>query len=223
MPFKTTNDANTVHGQMNTPVTKVSQPTGTEELHDQVQSLPKSQVEGQFYQLDEDEILLDESIIAKPIFINEAYKIKPKDAHYAFRWVEYQAKGGLRYQQMKALGFQNACEDDLLPQSSGGHQAQVDGGKLMLGDTILMKIPKHIYLAHLKANMLQSSAMLKPQSIHEEAKRRMGSIVTGSHGMPKMEVHKGEVFIPNQADVRDVVVTPSRIEQQVFQELSNRE
>lgn len=215
---KTTNDASTIKGQMNTPVTQVSQPTAHEPLRDQVQSVPKSQVEGSFYQLNDDEILLDESIIAKPIFTNEAYKIKPKDGHYAFRWVEYQAKGGLRYQQMKAMGFQNACEEDLLPAEQGGHQAQVDGGKLMLGDVILMKIPKNKYLAHLKYNMQKSSDMLVPQKIHEIAKARMGSIITGNRGMPNMMQHKGEVFI---AEGKDLPVQASTaIEQKVFQELT---
>lgn len=216
---KTTGDATSVRGQMNTPITTVSQPTGTQTLGEQVQSVPLSQVEDRFYEISEDEILLEESLIAKPIFINEAYKIKPKDKHYAFRWVEYQAKGGLRYQQMKAMGFTNASEDDLLPAEQGGHQAQVDGGKLMLGDVILMKIPRNKYLAHLKYNMQKSSDMLVPQKIHEQAKRTMGTLVTGARGMPSMQKHKGEVFIPAGDEVRDVGVqaTNSAVEQKVFE------
>ena len=218
MPIKSTNDATTVKGQMNTPVNSVSQPTSHEPLKDQVQSVAKSEIEDRFYELSEDEILLDETVIAKPIFINEAYKIKAKDKHYAFRWVEYQAKGGLRYQQIKAMGFSNASEDDLLPQDQGGHQAQVDGGKLMLGDCILMKMPRNKYLAHLKYNMQKSSDMLVPQKIHEAAKGRMGSLITGNHGMPTMDRHKGDVFIPKGDDIRDVPVgSNSAIEQKVFE------
>lgn len=219
MPInKSISDATTVRGQMSTPVTSVSQPSAHEPLADQVQSVAKSDIEDRFYELSEDEILLDETVIAKPIFINEAYKIKAKDKHYAFRWVEYQAKGGLRYQQMKAMGFTNASEDDLLPQSQGGHQAQVEGGKLMLGDCILMKMPRNKYLAHLKYNMQKSSDMLVPQKIHEAAKGRMGSLITGSRGMPSMDRHKGEVFIPRAEDVRDVPIsTGSAVEQKVFE------
>lgn len=221
MPIKSTGDATTVKGQMNTPVTSVSQPSAHQPLADQVQSVPKSELEDRFYELREDEILLDETIIAKPIFINEAYKIKPKDKHYAFLWGHYgrsDSAGSARYSQLKAMGFQNASEDDLLPKEQGGHQAQVDGGKLMLGDVILMKMQRNRYLAHLKHNMQKSSDMLVPQKIHEVAKGRMGSLITGNRGMPSMDRQKGEVFIPKGEDVRDVPInTGSAVEQKVFE------
>lgn len=222
MPIsKTTHDATTVKGQMNTPVTSVSQPSAHEPLADQVQSVPKSELEDRFYELREDEILLDETIIAKPIFINEAYKIKPKDKHYAFLWGHYgrsDRAGSARYSQLKAMGFQNASEDDLLPKEQGGHQAQVDGGKLMLGDVILMKMQRNRYLAHLKHNMQKSSDMLVPQKIHKAAAGRMGSLITGSRGMPSMERHKGEVFIPDGEDVRNLKIdSGSAVEQKVFE------
>lgn len=220
---QSTGSATTVRGQMNTPVTSVSQPTTSEPLADQVQakveSVPLSELQDRFYEISEDEILLDETIIAKPIFINEAYKIKPKDKHYAFLWGHFGRDGNsLRYSQLKAMGFQNASEDDLLPKEQGGHQATVDGGKLLIGDVILMKMQRNKYLAHLKHNMQKSSDMLTPQKIHEVAKGRMGTIVTGSRGMPSLDKHKGEVFIPSQADIRDVPVTPqSAVEQKVYE------
>jgi hypothetical protein len=221
MPFdkKTVNDAMSVKGQLNTPVTKASQPTASEELSDQVQSVPLSEIEGSFFSISEDEILLTESIIAKPLYINDAYKIKSKDKHYAYYWGNWKAGGGLRYNQLIAMGFSNASEEDLLPKEQGGHQAQIDGGKLILGDVILMKMPRNKYLAHLKYNMQKSSSMLIPQKIHEQAKRIAGSIVTSGHGMPSMDRHKGDVFIPSSGEVRDTPVgsTGSAIEQRVFE------
>ena|ERR1700747_1069164 len=219
MPIKPTNDATTVKGQLNTPVTSVSQPSAHQPLSEQVQSVPKSELEDKFYELSEDEILLDETIIAKPIFINEAYKIKPKDRHYAFYWGNYGRNGSTaRYSQLLAMGFQNASEDDLLPKDQGGHQAQVDGGKLILGDCILMKMPRNKYLSHLKHNMQKSSDMLVPQKIHEKAAGRMGSLITGNRGMPSMDRHKGEVFIPSGEDVRNVPINPGgAVEQKVFE------
>lgn len=235
MPFKSTNDAGTVKGQMNSPVTQVSQPSAAVDLSEQLQSssteqvtqvkttvvqndevkiesVPKEQVE--FYQLNEDEILLDASIEAKPLAMNESYKIKVRDPGlYAYYWGEFKAKNGLRFAQLMAMGFSPASPSELIE-----HQAQVIDGKLILGDVMLMKMPKNRYMAHIKNNLLKSNAMLKPQSAMETAKARAGTLVTGSRGMPSLDRHKGEFFIPNSADVRDVPVNPqSAVEQKVYE------
>lgn len=197
---KSVGDASSVRGQMSTPVTTVSQPTIARPLEEQVQdtrirSVKKS--EADFYELSEDDILLDASIVAKPLMMNESYKIKVRDgAEYAYRWIEYRASNGLRFSQMKALGFFPADPNMVVE-----HQAELKEGKLYLGDTILMKMPKNLYAAHLKNNMMKSMAMMNPQKAMAAAKSRAGTITTGARGMPNMSQHKGEFFIAEGADV----------------------
>lgn len=219
MPFekKHVGDMSTSRGQSDIPITKASQSTAAEPLANQVQSIPKNEIEGRFYEISEDELLLDASVEARPLFTNEAYKIKPKDKHYCFLWGNFKAGQGLRYNQLIAMGFQNASEDDLLPKEQGGHQAQVDGGKLILGDVMLVKMQRNKYLSHVKYNLLKSNGMLTPQKIHEQAKSMAGSITTGNHGMPTMDKHKGEFFISSSGEVRDVAVATSSVEQRVFE------
>lgn len=217
MPFsdkKTTGDATSVRGQMTTPITHVSQPTTSQDLSEQVQgvkidSVPKDQVE--FYQLSEDDILLDASIIAKPLKMNESYKIKVRDPGlYAYYWGEYRAKNGLRFAQLKAMGFVPASPDEIIE-----HQAEVVDGKLVLGDVMLMKMPKNRYAAHIKSNLMKSMDMMNPQKAMEVAKSKAGTLITGAKGMPSMMKHKGEVFIVEGKDVP--VQAQSGVEQKVYE------
>lgn len=222
-PKKSTSDATSVKGQMATPVTHVSQATTARPLEEQVQpkqevkieSVPKDQVE--FYQLSEDDILLDASIVAKPLMMNESYKIKVRDPGlYAYYWGEFKAKQGLRFSQLKAMGFVPASPDEILE-----HQASVQDGKLVLGDVMLLKMPKQKYMAHLKNNMMKSMDMMNPQKAMNAAKARAGTLVTGARGMPSMGKHKGEIFIPEGGDVRDLPVSAnSAVEQRVYEEVT---
>jgi hypothetical protein len=149
---------------MNSPITQVSQPSAATDLSEQVQaqetkieSVPKDQIE--FYQLNEDDILLDASIEAKPLFMNESYKIKVRDPGlYAYYWGEFKAKSGLRFAQLRAMGFTPASPDEIIE-----HQAEIVDGKLVLGDVMLLRMPKNKYVSHIKNNLMKSNAMLKRQ------------------------------------------------------------
>ena len=200
------NKLDTVQGQMNAPVTGVSQPSANTPLEQQVktqsvkvESVDKDQLE--FYEFNEDEILRDISIVARPLFTNDSYRIVPVDKHYAFRWVEYKYGEGSFYNKAIALGFENAKPEDLKK-----HQATVKDGKIYLGDVILMKIPRDIYAAQIKHNLYKSNQMVSHDGAMKAARAKADNILLPTGGRPNINQHKAEFFTNvSEKDVQGVL------------------
>ena len=197
---KTTN-VQTVAGQVNAPVTTVSQPSSFEVQRKvgevEVQSIPKDEMP--WYDFNEDDILRDVSIVARPLMTDESYKIKAKDSHYAFRWVEYKAHDGFYYNKACAFGFINCTPEDLI-----AHRGTVRDNKIYNGDTILMKMPKSKYGGMIKANLQRSNAMISNKGAIRQAIAHAGPVVTTGR-QPTFVRDKVEFFEPTRQDMNEVM------------------
>lgn len=123
--------------------------TATETIHQDIRpgnrTLPNGQV------LSEDaQILLDKSIIAKPLGIPAQEEIRIKNHNFRYRWVNRLGQGGSWYMRMKMAGWTHASLDDVDPMSV---ELTEDSGEIRMFDTILMKIPIQKYQSAMKHNM----------------------------------------------------------------------
>lgn len=149
-------------------------------------------------------LLLDKSIIARPLNVPSVSDIKVKNFEYRYRWVNRDGMGGQIYQQRRAQGFLNASNEDV--EVLGG-DVQTKDGEIRAGDLILMKIQCDRYDAAIKSNMQQAmrlertkGAYLKSGSgdVFSDEKKAVGNVTE------ETAVAKGvQQFIPK--DVQSIV------------------
>jgi hypothetical protein len=122
--------------------------SATETIHTDVRPgnvrLPNGQIVSE-----ELSILLDKSIVAKPLGIPAQEQIRIKNHAYRYRWVNRLGQGGSWYMRMKMAGWQNATLDDADPMSV---ELTTDNGEIRMFDTILMKIPLEKWQGAIKYN-----------------------------------------------------------------------
>lgn len=203
-----TNAPATVTGQASLHVQQVSQGSANKPMEEQlapelkIESLPKNQI--RFYEYTEDEILRDTTVIARPLVLDECYKIKPIDKHWAFHWTNCKA-GGLLLNKALAYGWLPADPKDLLPVEQGGHRGIVKENRIYLGDdVVLMKLPRHIYAGMIKGNLMRSMGMVSSKNAVKSAITQANRGITGGHGVANFERDKVEFFKP---EGRDLMVT----------------
>lgn len=107
-------------------------------------------------------ILLNKSIVAKPIMAPEVCSLHIKDLGYRYRWVNKSAKNGLMYQMRRAQGFINATLDDV---DLLGGDAVATAGEITAFDLVLMKCRPDIYDAALKFNMEKAYALQRARGV----------------------------------------------------------
>ena len=112
-----------------------------------VQTADKSKIA--IYNMTETEAIFSASIEAKPLMMPEGLNIIVKKNEYSYRWVAFKARGGENLSKYKYMGFTKATLDDVDPNSE---IAKNNPDGIILGDLLLMKIPKEIYYSHLKDN-----------------------------------------------------------------------
>lgn len=110
-------------------------------------------------------ILLNKSIVARPLMVPEVCSIRVKNTEYRYRWVNALSQNGRYYQQRKAQGFVNATSDDV--ELLGG-DAVADKGEIRAGDLILMKIRSDIYDAAIKYNMVKAATLTRARGMYLE-------------------------------------------------------
>jgi hypothetical protein len=108
-------------------------------------------------------ILLDKSIVAKPLSHPEVAEIRIKNTDYYYRWVNKDSGGGLMYSRWKAMGFVNATPDDV--ELKSGNAAQ-DGAELRAGDLVLMKLPYHKWAQHMKYNHERANFLSRARGVY---------------------------------------------------------
>lgn len=108
-------------------------------------------------------ILLDKSIVAKPLGAPELGSIHVKDLGYQYRWVNHKAKGGLLYQMRRSQGWSNATLDDVDVLSGDVSSSH---GEITAFDVCLMKIQKDRYAQAMKANMEKALALTRARGIY---------------------------------------------------------
>lgn len=101
-------------------------------------------------------LLMNQSIVARPLMAPEVCSLHIKNTEYRYRWVNRDGQGGRIYMQRKTQGFINATTDDV---DVLGGDAAVTGGEIRAGDLILMKIRADIYDAAMKYNMIKADVL----------------------------------------------------------------
>lgn len=110
--------------------------------------LPNGQI------LSEDaQILLDKSIIAKPLGVMPSESINVRNPSFQYRWVNRLGANGSLYAKRRAQGWVPATPADAEPYSV---EITSDNGEIRYGDSILMKIPRERYQQAMKGNMVRA-------------------------------------------------------------------
>lgn len=107
-------------------------------------------------------ILLNKSIVARPLMVPEVCSIRVKNTEYRYRWVNRDGQGGRVYTQRRAMGFINATTEDV--EIMGGDASSKDG-EIRAGDLILMKIQADRYDAAMKYNMQKAETLARTRGV----------------------------------------------------------
>jgi hypothetical protein len=147
-------------------------------------------------------ILMNASVVARPLMTPEVCSIKVKDLTYQYRWVNRDGQGGQIYQQRKSQGFLNATTSDV--EILGGDAERRDG-EIRAGDLILMKIRKELYEGAMKYNMQRAIALQGARGVFKEGGSTdvMSDAVAETKTIaetPGAVSHKAEPFIPKNVD-----------------------
>lgn len=123
--------------------------------------------------MDESKLLDLPFIDAKSFDVPALLQIKPRDPAIRFRWVNYKNEEGGNLQKFKAIGYQNAVQDDVHPDTPVGENLILDGTTIKFYDVMLMKIGTIRLMQAYKANILKSLTMVgrSPERALKEAKR----------------------------------------------------
>lgn len=184
-------------GQASMHVQQVSPATSHTSIEERLQPKPDTEVvsvavgDMPFYEFKEDDILRDISIEARPLVLDESYKIKPMDKVYAYRWINCMA-GGIALNKALSMGWQFADPKDLLPKEQGGHRGEVKENRIYLSyDLVLMKLPAGKYAGIIKGNLMSSMHMVSSKNAVKkaiaQANQRMGNVPRNSEGQPSVE------------------------------------
>lgn len=156
-------------------------------------------------------VLLDKSVVARPLMTPEVCSIHVKNTEYAYRWVNHDSQNGRFFNMRRSQGFTNATPNDV---DVMGGDAAVDNGTIRAGDLILMKIRADIYDAAIKHNAEKAMVLMRARGIYMEG----GSSDVMSDDTPSRKTvaaepynsrNKTEAFIPANADalVNDSVLS----------------
>jgi hypothetical protein len=125
------------------------------------------------------QILLNKSIIAKPLGLPAAETLEIKDSNYRYRWVNRSGAGGSLFARRKAQGFTLATTKEVNPLSV---DLTNDTGEIRLGDLVLMKITVGQYQAAMKATMTKALIL-----------QRDKKYITNSKGdTPSSDIHSDD-------------------------------
>lgn len=147
-------------------------------------------------------ILLDKSIVARPLMAPEVASIHVKNTEYYYRWVNRLHSNGQRYMQHRAMGFENATTDDV--DVLVGDIVE-NKEEIRTGDVILMKILYERWAQHAKRNMQVAETLQRVRGVHPKDEE-LSSSVFGEGGRPKHESISNELkgkvsnFIPDNPD-----------------------
>src|SRR5436309_497432 len=110
-------------------------------------------------------ILLDKSIVARPLSAPEVASIHVKNVEYYYRWVNRLHSNGRVYMERKAMGFVNATTDDV--DVLVGDTVSSDQ-EIRCGDVVLMKIPFDQWASHVKRNMQTAEVLQRMRGVHNK-------------------------------------------------------
>ena len=147
-------------------------------------------------------ILLDKSVIARPLNAPEVASIHVKNTEFYYRWVNRLHSNGRVYMERKAMGFVNATTEDV--QVLVGDTVSNEN-EIRCGDVILMKIPFPQWASHVKRNMQTAEVLQRMRGVHNKDEELSNDVFSegGKSGLASVANElKGKVspFIPTDPD-----------------------
>jgi hypothetical protein len=148
-------------------------------------------------------ILLDKSIVARPLSAPEVASIHVKNTEFYYRWVNRLHSNGRVYMERKAMGFVNATTDDV--EVLVGDTVSNDQ-EIRCGDVVLMKIPFHLWASHVKRNMVTAEKLQSMRGVYNKQEELSSDVFAEGDGTPSRASVaaelKGKVapFIPLDPD-----------------------
>jgi hypothetical protein len=147
------------------------------------------------------QILLDKSIVAKPLGIAPNEAIEIKNTSYRYRWVNRFGQNGAMFAKRKSQGFTLATTADVQPKSV---EITNDNGEIRLGDLVMMKIPVERYQQAMKANMERALIL-------QRDKRTLSKYLTNEAGeMPSTNVFSDDKVVSHNAASETKVSGPGK-------------
>lgn len=152
-------------------------------------------------------LLLDKSVIARPLMTPELGSIHVKNPEYRYRWVNFTGRQGAIYTQRKAMGFENATNADVALLSG---DAKDMGDEIRSGDLILMKIRADLYDAAIKYNIINALTLQRvrgvtlegaSQDVWADDRPKRVSVME----QPYMKSGLVKPFIPETGDIEKIV------------------
>jgi hypothetical protein len=150
---------------------------------------------------------LDNSIVARPLVAPDFTNPKPKNSNVIFRWIEFKARDGFRFQQCLTQGYVVATINDLANPEKFIVYNKEQGTKFINGDVILMKIDRGRYLGALKYRHNQTQA-LSSAAVTQAVAKRAAQVDVSQRAQASGQM---EVFAPGAGDLEQIGVNVSKI------------
>jgi hypothetical protein len=143
---------------------------------------------------------LADDIVARPLMLPDFVNIKPKNPEIAFRWVNFKAGEGKRFNEATFQGFLPATPDDC-----ENHLGMAKDGRVINGDLMLMKIDRKKYLGALRYNNEAVNRVVRKANretvANQMLKEELGNASSNKATRPE---HRGmiQTFTPSPAEVK---------------------
>lgn len=135
--------------------------------------------------------IFNEAVIARPLSFGNALDFKVKRHEYAYRWFNRYGQNGARYTWAKANGFVNADSNDV----EVVNEDAIKDGHIMVGDLILMKMPKLEYMGKMRYNHERSEQLINAKKLAESERAKVEALPeirrsgTDKQGKPKVGIY----------------------------------
>lgn len=152
-------------------------------------------------------IILDKSIVARPLSNPQVADVRIKNTDFYYRWVNRESHNGMMYQRRKLQGFVNATTDDV--DLLTGNAVQ-DSGELRAGDLVLMKLPIEVWKQAVKYNAQKAYSLARSRGLYFEQKPStdpFDNTAASRKTVNSDPFSRGKVqpFIPSDAEVEAMV------------------
>lgn len=141
-------------------------------------------------EMTEAELMANPIIEALPLGFGSALDIKIKRNEYAYRWVNRLAQEGGNYTKALSIGYSNATEEDIEVVDKNTLRDKT----IIVGDLILMKMPKLKYIAALKHNMQKANIVSSKKGLEKLGKDEGARAVSSISAPKEYEIHKKVSF-----------------------------
>jgi hypothetical protein len=146
------------------------------------------------------DVELDLDVESKPLVMPNFTDVKPRNPAVALRWINFVWQNGLRYQQCRYAGWENARIEDC--QLNQVPLAFIKDGGIRNGDLILMKHQDTLYRGALKYNRENALRRVGRQAIRAKQEKELNQEIAGAN--PEMKA-KLRAFQPTEDELKRIV------------------